>query len=199
MWKLTCIFFFYLLVSFTLKAQDTIYRINGEMMVVEMLLISGDSLQFSQDGRAMSIANEGLVRVNYANGKSVVFSTVNVTQVDRKVVLLPDYPNVPIKLVEYAYFLNEKEISSKQVNKMLRIQNNKKINNSYRKLENTGYLRALGVGFVLLGAAIPIRSLLFGKNLTTINKTNGVKKDNTRTLAGYWAISGIFTIGLQTI
>ena len=196
--KLSCIFFFSLFVSFSLRAQDTIYRINGEMMIVEMMQISGDSIQFRQDGIVMKISNAGLSKINYSGGNTTLFSTPVLKSKAAKAILLPGFPDAPIQDVMLAYYINGVEIKSKEVDEMFRIQNDWNIHRKYIKLENTNAYRTLFFAAFALGAAIPIGYLFLDTSSRARNNVKSKVNYNSRYIfGGVWVVSGVVSLSLH--
>jgi hypothetical protein len=62
----------FLLVSFSSMAQDTLYKRNGEKLVVKIKEIGLDEVKYKligyEDGPMISIAKDNLIKVAYANG-----------------------------------------------------------------------------------------------------------------------------------
>lgn len=162
-----------------------------------MMQISGDTLQFLQEGKVMKISNEGLSKINYAGGNTTHFTATRLKSKKVKAVIIAGYPDAPIEVVQDAYFVKGMQLKKREVNEMFRMQTEERFHKRNLKFENTNTYKTLFLGVFVLGAAVPISYLLLDSNRALWNVSNKVNTNSRYIFTGIWAVSGIFTIAMH--
>ncbi len=187
-----CIYF-----SLAVRSQDTLFYTNGTKQLVEMMLISGDSMQYLKDGEVQRVSVNGLIKISYLNGNVDNFEPTKLAAKVPKASLLAGYPDLPIEIQERKFYLNRQVLTSNELESMWRLQTSLAFQKQFKRYETLKSAKTLLIGMALIGATVPLSYLVLDKERAISNVSSGVNSTSRYVFGGVWAASVIFSIALH--
>jgi hypothetical protein len=154
--KRNLILFFFLFTNTQIVfGQDTIFYSNGNKEIIEMMQISGDTIQFRIDTVVQRISTNKVLKITYQNGNLTNFNIPVLVSTKPKVKLIAGYPDLPLYLLNSKVFLNYKKLSNPEFVAIMRLQNDLQIQKKCKKYEYSTAARNLLLGIAIGGIAVP--------------------------------------------
>ena len=186
------VFIFLTILSKSLFAQDTIFSLNGDKQLVEMMYISGDTVVFRKEGGISKISSNGILKIKFENGNVTDFAPIAIKKVIPKPNLIFNYPDEPITILNGNYFIGPTQLRKRDVDRMIDNQSNPELQigfKSLKKLENgkTFFLSAL-----LLSTCIAASYLRF-QNKSAASASQQKTSNYNFAIGGGLIAIGLFT------
>lgn len=204
---LICLF----LAIFTCKAQDTLYKKNGEILLTKIIEVNTQTIKYTQVNSDLPIYildRSEVVMIRYKNGSRDVFNAespqVNEDYVAKKIKEprsrsknFFDIQNSIITIAGNRYSIFDLKLSPQYVDAIVLNKNDKQLSLMIKAAQDTRRTSKL-LGFAPIPLGVSSYIMLIAGSLNSANTTNGGISTNYLAVSGLLAVAAIGT-GIASI